>query len=146
MHAQRWRISNVVYYYAVHFMFLAFPDGVENGQNDNFSKFRNVSFTHVWYMGFIICGYCMLHGTDKQCSSLYAVHLRFLAFPDGVENAQNANFSKFRNVIMTYVGYIGFIICGYCMLHGADKQFNLLYAVDLMVIAFLGVLENAKKT
>ena len=83
--------------YAVHFMFLAFPDGVENGQNVNFSKFRNVIFTHVGYIGFIICGYCMLNGADKQCSSLYAVHFMFLAFPDGVENGQNVNFSKFRN-------------------------------------------------
>ena len=55
-------------------------------------------------------------------------------------------FEKFRNVIFTYVGYIGFIICGNCMLHSADKQSNLLYVVDLMVIAFLGGVENAKKT
>ena len=88
----------------------------------------------------------MLNGADKQCSSLYAVHFMFLGFSDGVENGQNVNFSKFRNVIFTHVWYMGFIICGYCMLHGTDKQSNLLYAVDLMVIAFLGVLENAKKT
>ena len=54
-------------------------------------------------------------------------------------------FSKFRNVIFTYVGCIGFIICGYYMLHTADKQSNLLYAVDLKVISFLGGVENAKK-
>ena len=52
----------------------------------------------------------MLHGADKQCSSLYAVHFMFLGFPDGVENGQNVNFSKFINVIFTHVGYIGFII------------------------------------
>ena len=40
----------------------------------------------------------MLNGADKQCSSLYAVHFMFLAFPDGVENGQNVNFSKFTHV------------------------------------------------
>ena len=91
---------------------MQFPGGVENAQNGIFSKFRNVIFTYVGYIGFIICGYCMLHGANKQCSSLYAVHFMFLAFPDGVENAQNSIFSKFRNVIFTYVGYIRFIIRG----------------------------------
>ena len=54
----------------------------------------------------------MVHGGDKQCSSLYAVDFMFLAFPDGVENSQNVNFPKFRNVTITYVGYTGVIICG----------------------------------
>ena len=49
----------------------------------------------------------MVHGADKQCSSLYVVHFMFLAFPDGVENGQNVNFPKFRNVTITHVGYIG---------------------------------------
>ena len=87
----------------------------------------------------------MLHGADKQCSSLYAVHFIFLAFPDGVEIGQNVNFSKFRNVIFTHIGYIGFIIRGYFMLHSADKESKLLYVVELMVIAFRGGLENEKK-
>ena len=81
-----------------------------------------------------------------QCSSLYAVDFMFLAFHEWVEIRKNVNFPKFRNVIFTYVGYIELIICGYCMLHSADKQSNLLYSVELMVIAFLGGLENAKKT
>ena len=34
----------------------------------------------------------MLHSADKQYSSLYAAHFMFLAFPDGMENAQNVNF------------------------------------------------------
>ena len=56
----------------------------------------------------------LMHGPrrDKQCSSLYAVDFMFLAFPDGVENSQNVNFPKFRNVTITYVGYTGVIICG----------------------------------
>ena len=37
----------------------------------------------------------MLHGADKQRGSLYAVKFMFLAFPDGVENGQIVNFSKF---------------------------------------------------
>ena len=127
-------------------MFLTFSDGVENGQNVNFSKLWNVIFTYVGYIEFFICGYCMVHSADKQFSSLYAVHFMFLAFPDGVENVQNVNFSKFRNVIFTHVGFIGFTICGNCMLRSADKQSNLLCAVELMVLAFLGGLENAKKT
>ena len=98
--------------YAVYFMFLAFPGGVENGQNVKFPKFRNLIFTHVGYIRFIICGYYMLHGAYKQCSSLYAVHLMFLAFPDGVENGQNVNFLKFRSITITHAGYTGFIIRG----------------------------------
>ena len=126
-------------------MFLAFPDWVENGQNVNFQKFRNVVFTYVGYIEFIICGYCMLHSAHKQCSSLYAVHFMFLAFPDGVENGQNVNFSKFRNVIFSHVGFIVFIVCGNCMLHSADKQSNLLYVVELMVIAFSWWVRKCKK-
>ena len=43
-------------FYAVYFMFLAFPDGVENGKNVNFPKFRNVTIMYVGYTGDIICG------------------------------------------------------------------------------------------
>ena len=86
----------------------------------------------------------MVHGTDKQCSSLYAVDFMFLAFPDWVENGQKVNFQKFRNVIFTYVGYIGFIICGYYMLHNADKQCSSLYAVHFMFVAFPHGVENGQ--
>ena len=48
----------------------------------------------------------------SNCSSLYAVYFMFLAFPDGVGNGKNVNFSKFSNVIFTHVGYIGLIIRG----------------------------------
>ena len=40
----------------------------------------------------------MPHYSDKQSSSVYADHFMLLAFPGGVENDQNVNFSKFTNV------------------------------------------------
>ena len=120
--------------YAVHFMFLSFPDGVEDAQNVNFLKFRNVTISQIEYIVVIICGECMLHSADKQSISLYAVHFMFLSFPDGVENAQNVNFLKFRNVTILQIEYIVVIICGSCMLHSADKQSSLLCAVHFMFL------------
>ena len=42
--------------YAVHFMFLSFPDRVENAQNVIFLKFRNVTISQVGDIGVMICG------------------------------------------------------------------------------------------
>ena len=53
-----------------------------------------------------------LYPVDKQCSWQCAQHFGIVLFPGGVENAQNVNFSKFRNVTITHVGYKGFIIRG----------------------------------
>ena len=76
----------------------------------------------------------MLHSADKHSNSLYAVHFMFLSFPDRVENAQNVNFLKFRNVTTSQMEYIVVIICDSCMLHSADKQFSLLCAVHSMFL------------
>ena len=76
----------------------------------------------------------MLHSADKQSNSLYAVHFMFLSFPDRVENAQNVNFLKFRNVTISQIEYIVVIICDSCMLHSADKQSSLLCAVHFMFL------------
>ena len=76
----------------------------------------------------------MLHSADKQSNLLYAFHFMFLSFPDRVENAQNVNFLKFRNVTISQVGYIGVIICGSCMLHSVDKPSSLLCAVHFMFL------------
>ena len=66
----------------------------------------------------------MLHSADKQSNSLVCCpfHVPIISF-DGVENAQNVNFLKFRNVTISQIEYIVVIICGSCMLHSADKQF-----------------------
>ena len=93
-------------------MFLAFPGGVENVKNVNFSKFGNVTLRMLGTWGGGGHYMWLLHSAEKQSSLLYAVHFIFLAFLDGVENGQNVNFSIFRNVIFTHVGYIGFIIRG----------------------------------
>ena len=79
----------------------------------------------------------MLHNADKQSNSLYAVHFMFLSFLDGVENAQNVNFLKFRNVTISQIEYIVVIICSSCMLHSADKQSSLICAVHFMFLTFL---------
>ena len=75
--------------YAVHFMFLSFPDGVENAQNVNFLKFPNVTISQIEYIVVIICGSCMLHSADKQSSLLCASHLMFLTVPDKIKIVQN---------------------------------------------------------
>ena len=49
----------------------------------------------------------MVHGADKQCSSLYAVDFMSLAFPDGVENGQNVNFQNFEMLLLRILGTEG---------------------------------------
>ena len=53
-----------------------------------------------------------LYPADKQCSWQYTLHFGLTQFPGRVENAQNVNFLKFRNVTISQAGDIGVIICG----------------------------------
>ena len=76
----------------------------------------------------------MLHSADKHSNSLYAVSFMLPSFPDRVENAQNVNFLKFRNVTMSQIEYIVVIIFDSCMLHSADKLSSLLCAVHSMFL------------
>ena len=43
-------------------------------------------------------------------------------------------FLKFRNVTISQIEYIVVIICSSCMLHSADKQSSLLFAVHFMFL------------
>ena len=78
-----------------------------------------------------------LYTADKQCRWQYALHFGLVQFPGRVENAQNVNFLKFRNVTISQIEYIVVIICGSCMLHSADKQSSLLFAIHFMFLTFL---------
>ena len=69
-----------------------------------------------------------------------------MQFPDGVENAQKAAFSKFLSSPITQVGYIGVLICG--LMHtphcGIGNVVHYMHGVHFMFLGVPGGVENGQ--